>query len=58
MKHQMRLTLPLLAASIVGASRAPNYVGALASNLSPTRELVYKKIADRELDLHIFNPEG
>ena len=32
--------------------------GCLAANLSPTREVVYKKVADRELRLHIFNPEG
>ncbi len=37
---------------------ANDYVGKLAANLSPTREIVYKKVADRELHLHIFNPDG
>jgi acetyl esterase len=35
-----------------------DHVAQLATNLSPTREVVYKKIADRELRLHIFNPTG
>jgi acetyl esterase/lipase len=37
---------------------ANDHVGKLAANLSPTREIVYKKVADRELHLHIFNPDG
>jgi acetyl esterase/lipase len=39
-------------------AKADDYVKELTANLSPSRELVYKKIGDRELHLHIFNPEG
>jgi hypothetical protein len=28
------------------------------ANLTPTRKIVYKKVADRELSLHVFQPEG
>ncbi len=35
-----------------------DHVAKLAAALKPTREIVYKKVADRELHLHIFNPEG
>lgn len=35
-----------------------DYVGTLASALEPTRTIVYKKVADRELVLHIFEPTG
>lgn len=37
---------------------ANDYVGTLAANLSPTREVVYRKVGTRELRLHIFNPGG
>ena len=35
-----------------------DYVGKLAATLEPTRTIVYKKVADRELVLHIFEPAG
>ncbi len=35
-----------------------DYVAKLAAPLSPTREIVYKKVADRELRLHVFHPDG
>jgi len=35
-----------------------DYVAQLAAPLNATREIVYKKVADRELHLHIFNPAG
>lgn len=37
---------------------ANDHVAKLAADLSPTREIIYKKVADRELHLHIFNPDG
>lgn len=33
-----------------------NYVSSLASNLQPTRLVVYKRVGDRELKLHLFLP--
>lgn len=33
-------------------------VDTLAKDLKPSRVLVYKKIADRELEMHVFEPEG
>ena len=33
-------------------------VGLMAEKLEPTRTVVYKKVGDRELVLHIFEPEG
>ena len=38
--------------------QANDYVATLAAPLKPTRLIVYKKIADRELHLHVFRPEG
>lgn len=39
-------------------SQADDHVNRLAASLTPTREVVYKKVADRELRLHVFQPEG
>lgn len=33
-------------------------VDTLAKDMKPSRVLVYKKIADRELEMHVFEPEG
>ncbi|MCB1237969.1 MAG: alpha/beta hydrolase [Verrucomicrobiae bacterium] len=38
--------------------RPLDHVGELAKDLEPTRTVVYKKVGDRELLLHIFEPEG
>lgn len=35
-----------------------DYVDQLAATLEPTRTVVYKQVADRELVLHIFEPAG
>lgn len=35
-----------------------DHVGRLAAPLTATSVIVYKKVQDRELQLHIFNPEG
>jgi acetyl esterase/lipase len=40
------------------AKQTNDYVATLAAPLKPTKLLVYKKIADRELQLHVFQPEG
>jgi acetyl esterase/lipase len=37
---------------------ANDYVAQLVAKLTPTRKIVYKKVADRELSLHVFQPEG
>lgn len=38
--------------------RKPDYAGQLAAKLEPTRVLAYKKVGDRELHLHVFEPRG
>lgn len=41
------------------AARAPmQVIEALAAKLEPTRKVVYKKIGERELQLHVFEPKG
>lgn len=59
--------LPLFLVSLLHAqtepaakakAKAPDAVDKLAADLKPTRTLVYKKIGDRELQMHVFEPEG
>lgn len=38
--------------------QANDYVATLAAPLKPTTQIVYKKVADRDLNLHAFHPEG
>jgi acetyl esterase len=40
------------------AATHPDHVDRLAAQLEPTRKIVYKKVGDRELYLHIFEPKG
>lgn len=53
-----------LATSAFGQTTAPktkqanDYVATLAALLKPKSQIVYKKVADRELHLHAFQPEG
>jgi acetyl esterase len=51
------LTVPALAQTPAKA-KAPDAVDTLAKDLKPSRILVYKKIAKRELQLHVFEPAG
>ncbi len=51
------LTVPALAQTPAKA-KAPDAVDTLAKDLKPSRVLVYKKIAERELQLHVFEPAG
>jgi sialate O-acetylesterase len=39
------------------AKNPPNYAGQISLQFQPTRSVVYKKIADRELHLDIFEPK-
>lgn len=39
-------------------TKAPDAVDQMAAVLKPTRILTYKKVADRELQMHVFEPEG
>jgi len=50
-------TLPALAQTSA-QPKASDAVDKLAQDLKPSRVLIYKKIGDRELALHIFEPEG
>lgn len=54
------LLLALLTISLVPAhaARRVRALDAIAADLEPTRNVVYKSIGDRELHLHIFNPAG
>ncbi|MBL9142542.1 MAG: alpha/beta hydrolase [Verrucomicrobiaceae bacterium] len=62
----IRILLYIVLASVAAAQtptppktkQANDYVATLAAPLKPTRQLVYKKVADRELQLHVFQPEG
>lgn len=45
-------------ASKPAPAKKPDPVDQLAAKLTATRTLVYKKLPDRELSLHIFAPEG
>jgi acetyl esterase len=45
-------------AQTAAKTAAPDHVGGLAAKLEPTRTVVYKRIGDRELLLHIFEPKG
>lgn len=38
--------------------KAPDPVAEMAAKLQPTRTVTYKKVGDRELKLHLFEPEG
>lgn len=63
MSPRLFLLVCLLAAGSVAtaADTTPkplDYVGQLGVGLKPTRTLVYKKVGDRELVLHVFEPEG
>lgn len=44
------------APAVVKAPKEPDAVGKIAATLEPTRSIVYKKIGDRELVLHLFQP--
>jgi acetyl esterase len=64
----LKLFLPLFAiiaaSSVLAQTPAPkpktanDYVAQLVAKLTPTRKIVYKKVANRELSLHVFQPEG
>lgn len=58
-----RFALPLLLATSLYAQtqvvpKALDPVDTLAAKLKPARVLGYKKIADRELQMHVFEPAG
>ncbi len=60
MKLLLLTTLALAAplfAQTPGKPKALDAVDTLAKDLKPSRVLVYKKIADKELQLHVFDPE-
>lgn len=69
MKPHLPLALLfILSASSHAADRAktpsaktpspPRYTDEISAKLEPTRKLVYKKVGDRELHLHVFEPAG
>jgi sialate O-acetylesterase len=49
---------PKVAPAVPKAKAEPNYVAQLSAKLEPARQIVYKKIGDRELHLDIFEPKG
>jgi acetyl esterase/lipase len=61
MKFLLLISLALVApvyAQTAAKAKAPDAVDTLAKDLKPSRILVYKKIAERELQMHVFEPEG
>ena len=40
------------------AKKRDDPVARIAATLEPTRQIVYKKVGDRELHLHVFEPKG
>ena len=48
----------VLAAADEAAKKPLDYVAQLGVGLKPSRSIVYKKVGDRELVLHVFEPEG
>ena len=52
------LFLSSLSAQTPVAPKTLDPVDTLAAKLKPARVLVYKKIADRELQMHVFEPSG
>ena len=49
---------PPAATAPAAAVKPVDDVAKLAATLHPTREVVYKKVGDRELHLHLFEPAG
>lgn len=64
MNHLTFALIVGLASSALAQTPAPktkqanDYVATLAAPLKPSSLIVYKKVADRELHLHVFNPSG
>jgi len=61
MKLLLLVSLALVApvyAQTPAKAKASDAVDMLAKDLKPSRIVVYKKIAERELQLHVFEPEG
>ena len=51
-------SLLLVALSAGAQTKKPDPVDQIAATLTPTRQIVYKKVQDRELHLDMFHPEG
>ena len=54
------LILSVLAVALTaqGQTKKPDPVDQIAATLTPSREIVYKKVQDTELRLHVFQPKG
>jgi acetyl esterase/lipase len=56
------LVTPLAATVAAPPPAAPakkgDYVDQIGEGLQPTRKVIYKKVAGRELELHVFEPQG
>jgi acetyl esterase/lipase len=61
MRHLFAVLLLFAAPALAQTSakaKAPDAVDTLAKDLKPSKIVVYKKIAERELQLHVFEPAG
>lgn len=61
MRHLFAVLLLFTAPAFAQTSakaKAPDAVDTLAKDLKPSQIVVYKKIAERELQLHVFEPAG
>jgi acetyl esterase len=62
----MTRSLILLALATTAIAQTPtpktktanDYVAQLVAKLTPTRKITYKKVGDRELSLHVFQPDA
>jgi acetyl esterase/lipase len=55
----LAVAAPVLAQTPAPKPKTANdYVAQLVAKLTPTRKIVYKKVAGRELSLHVFQPDG
>ncbi len=50
--------LPTKTQLAASAPKPPIYTAQLSKDMKPTRQVVYKKVADRDLNLEIFEPAG
>lgn len=44
--------------SILSAERPASFLVPIAAEMEPDKKLIYKKVDDRKLELHLFHPQG
>ena len=54
----LTVAIALAFSLVTAAEKKPDPVDQMAASLEPTRLITYKKVGDRELKLHVFEPKG